>query len=182
MRPRSAGLRRFLSNLTVFPVVPAPAMHALFRSQLLPQVAQPPAWCVEAASPSSGPAFGVLCRSTTIEEEDVVNEEGAGGGGGGGRSGGGGGISGWRAGASVGRADGDSRARTERLGRLGRLGSTWHYLLPMPSRAHPCRTGCARVIPTRTTTTHASSRSRAVRVLLGAVAHVPGDTLKIWYS
>ena len=76
VRPRSAGLRHFLSNLTVFPVVPAPAMHALFRSQLLPRVAQPPAWCVAAASPSSGPAFGVLCRFTTIEEEDAVTGQG----------------------------------------------------------------------------------------------------------
>ena len=77
------------------------------------------------------------------------------------------------------RAAGGIRARTERLGKLGRLGSTWHYVLPMPSRAHPCRPSCARVIPTRTTTTHASSRSRAVRVLLGAVTHVPGDTLNL---
>jgi hypothetical protein len=76
VRPRSAGLRRFLSNLTAFPVVPAPAMHAQLCSQLLPQLAQPPAWCVAAAAPEAGPAFGVLCRFTTIEGGEV--EEGSG--------------------------------------------------------------------------------------------------------
>ena len=85
------------------------------------------------------------------------------------------GLAVWRAGASVVRAGRDIRARTGRLGRLGRLGSTWHYVRPLPSRAHPYRPSCARVIPTRMAATHASSRSRAVRVLLGAVTHVPGD-------
>ena len=67
-RPQSVALRRFLGNLTVFPVVPAPDMHALLVEQLLPRLAQPPAWCVAAAAPGAGPAFGVLCRFTMIED------------------------------------------------------------------------------------------------------------------
>jgi hypothetical protein len=75
VRPRSVGLQRFLSNLTVLPVVPAPTMHAQLRSELLPRLAQPPAWCVAAAAPEAGPAFGVLCRFTTIEQQQQGEEE-----------------------------------------------------------------------------------------------------------
>jgi hypothetical protein len=59
MRPHQPA---FLHNLTVFPVVPAPTMHTMLRAQLLPQLAKPLAWCVDAAAPGAGPVFGVLCR------------------------------------------------------------------------------------------------------------------------
>eukprot|EP01051_Picozoa_sp_SAG22_P013235 SAG22_NODE_1458_length_4379_cov_5.524766_4_plen_329_part_00 len=68
-RPQSTKLRHFLDNLTALPIVPAPAMHAMLRAQVLPRLAQPPAWCVAAASPAAGPAFAVLCRFTTIEDK-----------------------------------------------------------------------------------------------------------------
>ena len=69
-RPQSAPLRHFLSNLTAIPVLPAPAMHALFRAQLLPRLETPPAWCVNASQPHDGPAFGVLCRFTLLENDE----------------------------------------------------------------------------------------------------------------
>jgi hypothetical protein len=62
----------FLQNLTVFPVVPAPAMHALLRTQLLPRLVKPPAWCVDAAAPEAGPVFGVLCRFAVAPKMGLV--------------------------------------------------------------------------------------------------------------
>ena len=70
VRPQSAT--RFLDNLTVFSVIPAPAMHAMLRTRLLPQLEKPPAWCVDATAPEAGPVFGVLCRFSTTPTMGLV--------------------------------------------------------------------------------------------------------------
>jgi len=62
----------FLDDVAVFPVVPAPTMHSMFRTQLLPQLDKPPAWCADAAAPDAGPVFGVLCRFTSTPEMGLV--------------------------------------------------------------------------------------------------------------
>ena len=62
----------FLDNLTALRVVPAPVMHSVLRAHLLPQLARPPAWCVEAAAPGEGPVFGVLCRFALVPEVGLV--------------------------------------------------------------------------------------------------------------
>ena len=69
VRPRQPA---FVHNLTVFPVVPAPAMHAMLRAQLLPRLAIPPASYVDTAEPRAGPVFGVLCRFAMAPKTGLV--------------------------------------------------------------------------------------------------------------
>ena len=93
--------------------------------------------------------------------------------------GGGGGISGWRGGAWTARACSLTHGWTGLVGRLGRLGCTWHYVYSFPSPTdHPDRATCGGA-PSRLAAIRASSRSGAVRVLLGAVTHAPSLPLPL---
>ena len=93
--------------------------------------------------------------------------------------GGGGGISGWRGGAWTARACSFTHGWTGLVGRLGRLGCTWHYVHAFPGPTdHPDRATCGGA-PSWTAATRASSRSGAVRVLLGAVTHAPSLPLPL---
>ena len=70
-RSQSESLRRFLRSLVAVPIVPGPSMHKLLRSRLLSMLPKPPAWCVDVAEDGSEPAFGVLCRFTTMQDEST---------------------------------------------------------------------------------------------------------------